>query len=191
MRPRKRAQYNPSVHLLGVAIDGKVDGYLHGHQVPRPIAGGYKTIDDKVDGWEYQTALIDKIIPWLKDNDVELVIADCVRVNHCEVVLDTFQDENIQVHPPASKAIGGYPPYSHDCSILDGWLYADFQEEISEHCATMKHIKNRELRKTYLFDCVLDFWTSGIYDEMAAKAFRSYADQMHKIILNQGKATGQ
>ena len=191
LRPRKRAQHNPSVHMMGVAIDGKVTGYLHGHQEIRPLAGGYKTEDHKVNGDEYETALVDHVIPFLHDNDVDYVIADCVAVNHCQTVKDCWEDHNIQLHPTATAAIGGYPPYSHDCSILDGWLYGPFQEEISEYCATRTDITNRALRKTHLFDCALDFWESGVYDEMSTKAFHSYAGQMHKIILNQGKPTGK
>ncbi len=71
---------------------------------------------------------------WGRRMKADTVICDCVNINYCQEVRRAWKSHGIKVYPRSAygRTIeGGYPPYSHDFSILDGQLFGPFQSEIT------------------------------------------------------------
>ena len=70
----------------------------------------------------------------MKFTDSKIVMSDCVHLNHTPRIQELLCNNRIELYGSAGyhhQVYGGYPPYSHDCSISDSSMFATFQNQIS------------------------------------------------------------
>ena len=113
---------------------------------------------------------------------------DCVSVNHSLEVVAAFKARGIKVYPSAGaphNVEGGYPPYSHDLSILDGCLFRPFQSEIAEQFMGFEPEENRS-SMCALMDAIPPLWRSEKYRKMAKMALKKQHKIWMQIVESQG-----
>lgn len=118
---------------------------------------------------------------------------DCVSVNHCPVVYETFRKNNITVIPSSGRGHevkNGSPPTSHDTSILDGNLFATLQTEASAKTLALKPSK-KQSRVCQLMDVTKRIWASDLYKSRAAGAVLKLENVLHDIVKENGGPTGR
>ena len=113
---------------------------------------------------------------------------DCVRVNHCQLVKETFENSFIRLYDSAGyphEVSRGYPPYRPKLSILDGQMFSSYQHDIS---SVMKDLPSHETDtdEVLLYKEIPKLWKSKKYTDKAATAFRKYPSIIKKYIDNQG-----
>lgn len=112
-----------------------------------------------------------------------LVVLDCVNVNHSPAVVEAFTAAGIEVYPSAGaphNVEAGYPPYSHDCSILDGALFRPFQIEIAEKYMAQGEAAGRTSMCVFM-DSIAPLWMSDKYRRLAREAVAKQADVLVRI----------
>lgn len=102
-----------------------------------------------------------------------------------------FNKCGIRVYPSGGhphNVEGGYPPYSHDCSPLDGWLFRPFQSEISTLFKPSVGSQADAERgvMTELVGEIEKLWCSDKYTNMARDAVNKMAWTLNDIVLRKG-----
>lgn len=197
LRGIQRALHPPQVHAIVAVVEGDCTLYMHADRQPMKRAQGHQLIHRTVDGEEYVRAIENHLGKWLNDRGVGLVIADCVTVNHCDAVVQAWEKFDINVYPSGGNPYndnGGYPPYSHDCSILDGRMFGTIQGKLSRDAKTALDLDPEGLRlkrskEVWLYDYLPSFWRKRWIKKMCANAFVSYEKTLREIIRLNGAAT--
>ena len=146
-------------------------------------------IDLKVNSKEFVRAARMWLITFMRRTKSKHVVMDAVHVNHCENVIDFFEDNGISVHPSNGHphyVPGGCPPYSPDCSVLDQNALPAYKEEIHQK---MRSVKITTSKKNALFNRITRTLTKQKYVKIAKNAFNSYQKRMQKIIDTGGEMT--
>lgn len=188
----KKPQDNPSVHTLFAANENGTECFRHARKVPYQRKSGFQMQNIKVNGEELARALRKKIIPWMIETNSTVALLDDVPVNHCGPVKDAFEDNHIQLYPSAGsthQVTNGYPPKSHDCSILDGFMFSHFQEDISRKILKLRPLADGSSKTVQLYNHIPIVWKSPKYIEMAPVAIKKIEKYLNKIILLQGRPT--
>ena len=124
-----------------------------------------------------------------------VVVADCVRVNHCAMVRREYEKAGIEIIYPSNgfphNIPGGYPPYSHDLSILDGSMFGVFQARVTK--STFKKLDNlnapfhkHHRRHKILFDTITEVWNTERFLKVAEKCLDNYPNILRDIRKRQG-----
>lgn len=132
---RQDPKVNPKIHCLFAANKEDLDVFCHADVVPYQRKEGSHIENRSVDGLELRKGVLEMVVPLMEKTDSTVAILDCVPVNHCGHVAQAFEDSGLELYASNGRGHnipGGYPPTSHDCSILDGDLFANFQNEISK-----------------------------------------------------------
>ena len=120
-----------------------------------------------------------------------LAVLDCVQVNHVVPVVEAFKKFGISVYPSGGhphNVMGVYPPYSHDCSPLDGWLFRPFQSEISTKCNVISGSQTEAERGMLceLMEHIETLWLSEKYVNMSREVVNKMARTLNVIVLSRG-----
>ncbi len=126
------------------------------------------------------------LAPAMVNSQSDLAVMDCVTLNHTPAVVAAFEESKIDVYPSAGHPLkAGYPPYSHDCSILDGGMFRPFQAEISRIYRDFKPNPDRS-SMCLLMDAIGELWRSEKYRTMATQCFERYGDILSTIVEKDG-----
>ena len=188
MRPKLKQNFNPKVHCLFAANSVGTEVHIHAKEVDFIRKEGTHVAHEKVNAVTMAEAVTQTIVPFMKKTRSHLVVLDCVNVNHCKAVIQAFKAGGIRVYPSAGaphNKENGYPPYSHDFSILDGCLFRPFQSDIAERFYQLEPEKNRS-SLCALIDMIPEVWRTDKYCRMARTALKKQAKVMAKIIDSGG-----
>eukprot|EP01084_Bolivina_argentea_P160567 279600_1 len=187
---------NPYLMTYFAANKGGVTCYIHANKRLKKRGVGEIVdcwnvdSDDVVQAWE------DEFLDFMDSTEQytghRLVICDGVSMQHCPAVKDFFEDNEIELFPCARDEHGGYPPWSHPCSILDRDLFGPYQKDLSAAAKLdYPNYNSREYSKLcWLFDNITPIWETDNYVEKAAHAIDVYHDYMQQILDNDGSIKG-
>lgn len=190
-----KAQNTPKVHCMGVANSKGTDIFRHAKIVQYARKDGRRLENIPVDGEEHCRGVRAMATPFMQKTGSTCIFMDCVRVNHCQQVVETFENAFIEVWPSAGyphNVKGGFPPTSHVLSIMDGWLYSPGQDQFSKHFkGYMKSLRDSgetivDSEEVYLYKEVLKFWRQKPMQMKAAEAFEQYEDRLHAVLRTNG-----
>lgn len=191
VRPVPKANFNPKIHCFFSCSKFENNLFIHAKEVNFVRKKGAHLIHEKVNGKTLAYAIITKIGPAMKKVGSNLAIMDCVQVNHKNDVIEAFKQFGIRVYPSGGfphNVMGGYPPYSHDCSPLDGWLFRPFQSEISTFCSIIPGSQAEAERGMMLelVDHIKKLWCSEKYERLSRDAVSKMARTLNDIVLRKG-----
>ena len=107
-----------------------------------------------------------------------------MAVNHTAEVAAAFAEFGVKVYPSGGWpkfTDGGYPPYSHDWSGLDGGLFRPFQAQMSREYRDFEPIAGRS-SMCQLLDRIPQVWCSRKYRTMSREHFQRYGSIMQRIV---------
>jgi len=128
------------------------------------------------------------VVPAMIRTGSKVAVMDCVNLNHCAAVVDAFKKGGIEVFPSAGyphRVRGGYPPYSHDLSILDAALFRPFQSQLANMYLELNYTDSKTALAAFR-DMITPLWESEKYRTMAAKAVEKQRDVLLKIVASGG-----
>ncbi len=194
LEPLLTSQQNPKVMCLFAANRWGTAVFIHAEKVPfksGPRKGKLHLSHQNVDADSFAYAVCNMVVPLMQDTGSDLAIADCVKMGHSPEVKQEFAEGKKELFPSAGaphNVIGGYPPYSHDCSIEDGSLFGPFQEEVSS-IVLKKSDSDTQVQIAHLFDEIPKVWCSDKYRDMAKTCIRGYAAILRDIRERDGEPT--
>lgn len=189
------AQNTPKVHCMAIANAKGTDMFRHGKIVRYARKEGRRLENIPVDGEEHCRGVRAMAIPFMQKTGSTCIFMDCVRVNHCPQVVETFENAFIEVWPSAGyphNVKGGFPPTSHILSILDGWLFSPGQSQFSAYFKDyLKSLRETgeeilDSEEVLLYKEVLKFWRRKPMQIKAAQAFDDYEGRLHEVIRTNG-----
>jgi len=188
LRPKLKQNYNPKVQCFFAANKVGTEVHIHAEEVEYKTKEGTHLSHEKVTGTTLAAAVTKTMVPFMKRTGSTLAIMDCVRVNHCPEVVAAFKEGGIDVYPSAGdphNVEGGFPPYTHRCSILDGCLFRPYQSEIAQIYMQLAPQEGRT-SLCALMDQIPPLWTSRKYVLMARKAVKKQAEVLVALVASRG-----
>ncbi|CAF4224673.1 unnamed protein product [Rotaria sp. Silwood2] len=189
LRPLLLSKSNPSIHGMFIANKHGSDVYLHGRSQLRPRKQVKTWIDEPVHEQSYLHALRNCVIPFMKATNSKILMTDCVNLNHTLKIRDLLFNNRIELYGSAGyhhQVYGGYPPYSHDCSILDSSMFATFQSDISNEIAINTDLVDSDHILIYMSEIIPQIWKSDKYKNIAKSHIAGYPKRWQTIIGNDG-----
>lgn len=191
LRPKLKQNFNPKVHCFFAANSVGTEVHIHAKEVHFIRKEGTHVAHEKVTGESLAEAVTKTMVPFMKRTRSRLAVLDCVNLNHCKPVIAAFKAGGIKVYPSAGfphNKENGFPPYSHDLSILDGCLFRPFQSDIAERFYQLQPEENRS-SLCALIDLIPEVWRGEKYCRMSRKALKKQSGVMVKIINTDGAHT--
>lgn len=191
LRPIAKANFNPKIHVLFSCSRFENNLYIHAERVPYVRKSGFHLKHETVNRITLAHAITSTIAPAMKKVGSKLAVLDCVQLNHHKDVIDAFKKFDIAVYPSGGhphNVKGGYPPYSHDCSPLDAWLFRPYQSQIAMFCKAKSgsQAASEAPMMLTLMSKIPKLWKSKKYEELARDAVAKQARTLKSIVLNRG-----
>eukprot|EP01084_Bolivina_argentea_P160568 279602_1 len=187
---------NPYLMGYYAANKGGVASYIHANKRPKKRGRGEIVDAWSVDRNDVLEAWDDEFLEFINQTEQytgsRLIICDGASMQHCPEVKEYFEDNEIELFPSARDEHGGFPEYSHPCSILDRDLFGPYQKELSANAKMdYPNYNSREYGKLcWLFDNMTSIWETDYRIEKAADAIDVYRDVMQQILDNDGSIKG-
>jgi hypothetical protein len=189
LRPLIVAKTNPSIHGMFVANQHGCDVYLHGQRQLRPRKRVETWIDEQVNEQSYLRGLRNCVVPLMKATNSKILMSDCVNLNHTPKIQQFLSNNKIELYGSAGyhhQVEGGYPPYSHDCSILDSSMFGTFQTQIGDEIASNTNLVDSDDILVHMSKIIPQIWKSDKYKTIAKNHIDGYAKRLQTIIDNNG-----
>lgn len=191
LRPRPKANFNPKIHVLFSCNRFENNLFIHANIVPYMRQKGEHLAHESVNNKTLAHAIESTIAPAMKRVGSKLAVLDCVQLNHHKDVIAAFKKIDIEVFPSGGhphNVLGGYPPYSHDCSPLDAWLFRPYQSEIAMHCKVKSGSQSASERPMMLelYSQIPKLWKSRKYERLAREAIEKQVRTLKTIVENKG-----
>ncbi|CAF0853480.1 unnamed protein product [Rotaria sordida] len=177
-----------------VANQHGCDVYLHGQRQLRPRKRVETWVDEQVNEQSYLHGLRDCVVPFMKATNSKILMSDCVNLNHTLKIQQFLSKNEIELYGSAGyhhQVEGGYPPYSHDCSILDSSMFGTFQSQIADEIAKNTHLVDSDDVLIHMSKIVPQIWKSDKYKIIAKNHIAGYAKRLQTIIDNGGDIIGK
>ncbi|CAF5046329.1 unnamed protein product, partial [Rotaria sp. Silwood1] len=139
LRPLIITKSNPCIHGMFVANQYGCDIHLHEQPQLRPRKRVETWVDEQVNEQSYLRGLRNCVVPFMKATNSKVLMSDCVNLNHTSKIQQFLSNNEIELYGSAGyhhQVEGGYPQYSHDCSILDSSMFGTFQSQIGDEIAS-------------------------------------------------------
>lgn len=188
LQPKLRAVYSPKIHCFFWASRFATGVYIHAEEVDFKFKEGSHLQHEKVNSESLARAVKEHVVPSILRTPSRFAVMDCVTVNHSPAVVAAFKDGGIRVCESAGaphNVEGGYPPYSHFASILDGSLFRPFQSEVAKLYLSQQVEPGRSSLCRFL-ESIEPLWTSKKYCAMARSAIDNQAAVLRKVLANDG-----
>ena len=194
VRPNPDSFSSPNIHALFAANASGTECFLHGQLVDMPRNQEQTWKDTKVNADEFVRALREKIVPFMRRTGSTVLFADGCGSGHSKKVREYLESVGIELYPSASKNFGdvpdGYPPYSHDCSILDASMFGTFQHDISQKLVEeLGHEQNKHKCPRWLTRNIEVTWKEEKYTDLAQSHISGYSTRLVKILDVSGTPT--
>ena len=179
---------NPKIMVMFAANKKGTDLYRHAKPVRYCRKDGWHLEHQTVDGHEWAKGARARIIPFMQRTGSTKVFMDCVKVNHCAVVKEAFENAGIEVHPSAGaphNVPGGYPPYSHQLSILDGFLFSPLQSQFSKHFLALKPHET-DSAEMMMYREIIKVWKSPEWVQRSTEAHAKYIQRIRWCLETDG-----
>ncbi|CAF3256134.1 unnamed protein product [Rotaria sp. Silwood2] len=180
---------NPSIHGMFVANQHACDVYLHGKRQLRPRKRVETWVDEQVNEESYLRGLRNCVVPFMKASNSKILMSDCVNLNHTSKIRQLLSNNEIELYGSAGyhhQVEGGYPPYSHDCSILDSSMFGTFQSQIGDEIASNTDLVHSDDVLIHMSEIIPQIWKSNKYKIIAKNHIAGYAKRLQSIIDNNG-----
>ena len=179
---------NPQLMSYFACNRGGVSVYIHANKRPK-IRGSGDTVDFwNVDYEDVIEAFDNEFIDFMNATNSNYVIADGIKMQHRDEVVQHLEKHDIQIHPSACKPhniLNGYPPYSHIFMPLDYRMFAPFQKSICIQCRDMPE-SYTDSKLCFIYDIIKPTWETDANIDLAENTIRNYANVCHEVIRRRG-----
>lgn len=191
MTPVQVRMNNPTIHMTAVANKKGTDMFFHGKWKKMPRKKVNTWDDTTVNSDEFLKCLKKSVVPFMKKTKSKILVSDCVGVAHTKQCRDFLKSKDIELVDKGGRRggkEGGYPPYSHDCSILDASMFATLQNEVSEFVIDkLNGSTDKEDCFKYIHEGVTKIWKTDKYTKLAQTHLKGYHARLQKIVQLEGQ----
>ena len=144
--------------------------------------------DSRIGEPEMKKAVKKMVVLFMKETESDIAFMDCNATNHCGLVINEFNENEIEVYPSTGhqhNVENGYPPQSPDCSWLDGCVFNNLQDTVST-VMKKKNIPVGKTRKEILYNYIPYCVRTEEILANAQNAADGYAEALNRIIDTDG-----